>query len=330
MVKRVARRANVSSSGGGGTGIVNAVANVGPDANGNVDLKPSDLDAYTSAQTDDAIDNQFATAALATADGNDYLVDMRDTTKSDGYGLNNDIITYFSPTVGLQTFDINYGKWFFIHDKINATTGYHVMHKSLFPTQLQNNELIFFQLGGNAKCSLGKFNQLASSFSNPNARWNSNGRLIPINIITNANNQNPLVYLNGNGNVVNNYNQSQTATYSTGPVESLGPGTMQRGNVNYIDDNTDTTFVADNNSDFFVWYGTAGGGTFSTKKIYQVFPRDYTRFFYMTTTSAIALGVKVALNEKKIRQLDQFTSDELLDASVATKSLYTLQLNVGA
>lgn len=261
---------------------------------------PQDL--TTLSQSEHMIDEAFASATLASVDKPEYEIDLRDEGKAGGYGKDGVTITYYGLQNGNVVPDSTICKWWFVHDKINATTGYHIIHKSLLPESVQNNLLAFFQLNGTAKGALGKSGQNATSIAD-DAIWDSNGRLIPNT--ENANDQTHDEYLDKDGNVVTEFSQSLTGTFSFGSMAIIGPPIIYKGYVVYNGDDELTTFAADGSSEWFVVYGKAGGGTFSTKKLFMLFPRDYTALSYVTETAAEALGIKVSANAAAISDLQE-------------------------
>ena len=261
---------------------------------------PQDL--TTLIQSEHMLDEAFSSAALASVNKPEYEIDLRDTDKATGYGQNGTTITYVGLQNGNVVPDASVCKWWFVHDKINSTTGYHIIHKSLLPESVQNNLLAFLQFNGTAKSALGKSNQNATSTA-ANGIWDSNGRLIPNT--ENANDQLHDEYLDKDGNVVAEFSQSLTATFSFGAMSIIGPPLMYKGYVVYNGDDELTTFVADGNSEWFIVYGKAGGGTFTTKKLFMLFPRDYTALSYVTETAAEALGIKVSANAAAISELQE-------------------------
>ena len=261
---------------------------------------PQDL--TTLIQSEHMLDEAFSSAALASVDKPEYEIDLRDADKAGGYGQNGTTITYVGLQNGNVVPDANICKWWFVHDKINSTTGYHIIHKSLLPEAVQNNLLAFFQLNGTAKGALGKSGQNAASIAD-DAIWDSNGRLIPNT--ENANDQVHDEYLDKDGNIVTEFSQSLAGTFSFGSMAIIGPPIIYKGYVVYNGDDELTTFVADGSSEWFVFYGKAGGGTFSTKKLFMLFPRDYTALSYVTETAAEALGIKVSANAAAISELQE-------------------------
>ena len=287
---------------------------------------PQDL--TTLIQSEHMLDEAFASATLASVDKPEYEIDLRDADKAGGYGQNGTLITYVGLQNGNVVPDANICKWWFVHDKINSTTGYHIIHKSLLPEAVQNNLLAFFQLNGTAKGALGKSGQNATSTAD-NAIWDSNGRLIPTT--ENANDQTHDEYLDKDGNVVTEFSESLAGTFSFGSMAIIGPPIIYKGYVVYNGDDELTTFAADGSSEWFAFYGKAGGGTFSTKKLFMLFPRDYTALSYVTETAAEALGIKVSANAAAISELqERMDSDEdKLNSAIALKQIYTNYLRVG-
>ena len=288
---------------------------------------PQDL--TTLIQSEHMLDEAFASATLASVDKPEYEVDLRDTDKAGGYGQNGTTITYYGLQSGNVVPDASIGKWYFVHDKINSTTGYHIMHKSLFSEAVQNNLLAFLQFNGTAKGALGKSNQNATSTA-ANGIWDSNGRLIPNT--ESANDQTHDEYLDKDGNVVTEFSESLAGTFSFGSMAIIGPPLMYKGYVVYNGDDELTTFVTDGSSEWFVVYGKAGGGTFTTKKLFMLFPRDYTALSYVTETAAEALGIKVSANAAAISELqDQMDTEvDKLNHAFAMRQLYTKKLRIGS
>lgn len=270
----------------------------------NVDDAVEDQDATTLTQTNKLIDESFLRAVQASVNKPDYEVDIRDQDRSTGYGKNGTIISYFAPNVGNISPDLNYGKWFFIHDKVNSTTGWHMIHKSLLPESIQDREFSFFQLSGISKGSLGKANQNAANFADDSI-WDSNGRLIPNS--EDANDQTHDEYFDKDGNIVTTFESSLAGAYSFGSMAIIGPSLIYKGNVVFESDDVDPYFVLDPSSDWHVFYGKIGGGTFNVRKVFQAFPRDYDALSYVVETAAEALGIKVSANAEAISELqDEF------------------------
>ena len=284
-------------------------------------------DAVTKIQMEHEIDRSFLTATQATVDNDDYVFSLKDLDKDLGYGKDNDKISYFPPQETV-TPDLAYGKWFFIHQSLNTTSGYHMIHKSLLPDDVQDNQFVFFQLAGDAKAALGKSNQSASSYAT-NGIWNSNAKLIPNT--ENANIQRPSEYLDKDGNTVTEFDQALSASYSFGAMNMLGSSLLIKGVVKYQGDDQGCYFVEDPSSDWYVFHGTAGGGTFATIKIFQIFPKSYDDLSYLTETAAEALGIKVSANAEAIRELqeNQIDEEDQLEAGFAFGQLYAKYFNVG-
>ena len=261
---------------------------------------PQDL--TTLIQSEHMLDEAFSSATLASVDKPEYEVDLRDTDKAGGYGQNGTTVTYVGLQNGNFVPDSSVCKWWFVHEDLNTTLGWHILHKSLLPEAVQSNLLAFFQLNGTAKGALGKSNQNATSTS-ANGIWDSNGRLIPNT--ENANDQTHSEYLNKDGEVVTNASDALAATYSAGAMSVIGPPLMYKGYVVYSGDGNPTTFVADGSSEWFVFKGKTGGGTFGTIKGFMNFPRDYTALSYITETAAEALGIKVSANAAAISELQE-------------------------
>ena len=261
---------------------------------------PQDL--TTLIQSEHMLDEAFSSATLASVDKPEYEVDLRDTDKAGGYGQNGTTVTYVGLQNGNFVPDSSVCKWWFVHEDLNTTLGWHILHKSLLPEAVQSNLLAFFQLNGTAKGALGKSNQNATSTS-ANGIWDSNGRLIPNT--EDANDQTHSEYLNKDGEVVTNASDALAATYSAGAMSVIGPPLMYKGYVVYSGDGNPTTFVADGSSEWFVFKGKTGGGTFSTIKGFMNFPRDYTALSYITETAAEALGIKVSANAAAISELQE-------------------------
>jgi hypothetical protein len=268
-------------------------------------------DVTTLIQSEQMIDESFASAALATVDKPEYEIDLRDHDKSSGYGKDGTTITYVGLQNGPFVPDENLCKWWFVHEKFGTTLGWHVLHKSLLPANAQDNPLAFFQLNGTAKGALGESGQNATSTA-ANAIWDSNGRLIPNT--ENANDQIHDEYLNADGEIVTDASSARSATYSAGAMAIIGPPVIYRGYVVYNGDDNLTTFTADNSSEWFVFKGKTGGGTFNAIKGFMNFPRDYTALSYVTETAAEALGLKVSANSQAI--------SELQDEQLAIKNNY--------
>ena len=261
---------------------------------------PQDLTTLT--QSEHMLDEAFSSATLASVDKPEYEIDLRDLDKSGGYGQNGTTVTYVGLQNGNFVPDSSVCKWWFVHEDLNTTLGWHILHKSLLPEAVQSNLLAFFQLNGTAKGALGKSNQNSTSTA-ADGIWDSNGRLIPNT--ENANDQTHSEYLDKDGNVVTNASDALAATYSAGAMSVIGPPLMYKGYVVYSGDGNPTTFVADGSSEWFVFKGKTGGGTFGTIKGFMNFPRDYTALSYITETAAEALGIKVSANAAAIRELQE-------------------------
>jgi len=277
----------------------------------NIEDAIDEQDATTHLQTERMIDAAFAQAVESSVEKPNYEIDLRNQDASGGYGKDGTKISYFGVSPGNIVPDLTYGKWFFIHEKTDSTIGFHILHKSLFPAEVQDNALAFFELSGTAKGAIGKSNQVSTTFAD-DAIWDSNGRLIPNT--EDANDQTHDEYLDKNGEIVSSFDAAQAATYSFGAMSVVGPTIAYKGYAVYASDDTDTTFIEDPNSDWFVFKGKIGGGTFNVKKLFMAFPRTYSELSYVTETAAEALGIKVSANAQAI--------SELQDEQLAIKNNY--------
>ena len=338
---------------------IKSVAGQSPNESGEVQITPLNIGAYTTAETDakintatqqleseiqtveiqvngnstsisnlsNRIDEEFISAVLASVDKQNYAIDLRDTEKTAGYGKSG-IISYFAAGPGNIEPNLDYGKWFFVHEKTDNVVGYHMLHKSLFPTEIQSKQSSFFTLAGTAKAALGKANQDASTTVD-GAIWDSNGRLIPPT--EDANNQTPAEFYNKDGEIVTEFSESLAGCYSYGAMSIIGPQLIYKGRLSSDGDDSTTVFTPDSNSDWFVFYGKAGGGTFNVKKLFMVFPRLYDDLSYITQTAAEGLGIKVSSNSEAIRELQENSQsdEESILEGIASGFIYAKTVRVG-
>ena len=275
----------------------------------------NDQDAISKLQSETFISGEFEKSANAIVNGDSSEVNLKDSTRSNGYGNPSEVINYLplnDNTVVVP--DTAYGNMWFVHEKVGSYVGYLMIHEDLLSEVVDSStqEIPFFI--NSVEGALGKSAQNATVIANDSsARWNCTGGAIQS--IDDANSLPPphnYYDLQGRkGNAAKRSN-ALSATYTVGNTEIVGNQSLQRAEIKNVDD--DSVQVLPNpTGDWFVVKARTGGGTFAVKKIFQWFPMEYADFFYSAEDFSLALGLKVDNNAIRIEELEKSSDTTPVD-----------------
>ena len=270
-----------------------------------------DNDVANKRVVEETVENSFKLANNPVLDAQQYIVDFRDLTKSSGYGKDN-LITYEGVNDNtLVQPDKSLGSLFFLHEKIDSTVGFLMVHESVLGDLVDSSTNSIPCVFTGQKAALGKSNQRSTDLLDSDAIWNCLGRGI-----SNTDDANslppPNLYYDKEGTPggTSDPDKAFTATYSYGSSAIVGERELRRGYVRNVDNNS-AYFESHESSEFFIIRVTAGGGTFNVKKLFQYFPKEYLDTVYSTSDFSIAFGLKVTDNRRRILALEESEDDEV-------------------
>ncbi len=267
-----------------------------------------------------------------------------DDTVTDGYGAEGGTKqTYWAANNGLQKDlllnQFDYSKVFCIHQKINSTHMYLMVHES-YAAQIYNkdvtgiNELTML-FGPNARGRFSSYNQ-----TSPNGSvWNWNGQAIPED--NDPNELQPAVWVAPDGSEVTEWSSKKdviaTCCYSSGTLANDGSAILRRGDVRFDPATKTSAFEADNTSPFYVMPIRAGNGTFGDIKIFSFFmSREYKTMIdwdsYIFEDSAACIGtiLKIAYDAAiELEAHKEANQEEQLLAGMAGGQLFVNEIKVG-
>ena len=269
----------------------------------------NEQDAVSKLQSETFVSGEFEKASNALVEGNSSEVNLKDSTRSNGYGNPSEKINYLPISDNAVVVpDTSYGNMWFIHEKTGTSNGYLMIHEDLLSSFVDSStqKLPFFI--NSVQGALGMSNQIATDeASDSSARWNCTAGAIQS--IDDANSLPPphnYYDQQARKGAATQRSSALSATYSPGRTEIIGNNYLERAEIKNVD-NDSVQVLPNPTGDWFVVRVTTGGGTFSVKKVFQWFPREYSDFFYSAEDFSLALGLKVDNNAIRIEELERVT-----------------------